>query len=84
MFCEWLKICLHDMLKKTLKNNPQSYSVSAVPKGWMAVGFLSWTAPSGIPGDLSEVIVALPSMGALLGGPIIPPHSWDQKWILQE
>jgi hypothetical protein len=45
---------------------------------------LSQMAPSGIPGDLPEVTVALPSMGALLGGPIIPPHSWDQKWIPQE
>ena len=27
-----------DLMEQTLKNNPQSYGVSAVPKGWMTVG----------------------------------------------
>jgi hypothetical protein len=34
---------------------------------------LSLTAPSGIPGNLPVVIIALPSMGTLLGGPYNSP-----------
>jgi hypothetical protein len=45
---------------------------------------LSQTAPSGIPGDLPEVISALPSMGLCLVDIILPRYSWDHNGAHEE
>jgi hypothetical protein len=62
-----------------LQKQSPTYGVSAVPMGWMAVG------ESVVNGALWDTrqppscIVALPSMGALLGGLFFP-----RKWVLSE
>jgi hypothetical protein len=73
-FGRWL--CLSEQRK----NNPQSYGVSTVPKGWMAVS-MTRTAQSGILGDLPDVI-SLTSHGgsALWTWFPMPYHFWDQYW----
>jgi hypothetical protein len=62
-----------DLKEKTLKNNPQSHGVSAVPRGCMAVGESVANSALWDTRRPPSCIVALPSVRAFLGGLSSPP-----------